>query len=214
MNIVLLLLTAAISYFLGGINGAIISSGLFFRKDVRNYGSGNAGLTNYLRTFGPASMAMVIAIDVLKSVVAILIGGWLLHFVGARNVGKLFAGFCLILGHMYPIYYHFKGGKGVLCAGVLAWMIDWRVGAVCWGVFLIVVIFTRYVSLGSILGSICFPIFLWIFNYSALEGVLALLSVLLVILKHAENILRLIGGTENKLDLRSGSSARRDRPRR
>lgn len=213
IKVILLILTAVAAYFLGGINGSIISSLSFFHRDVRNYGSGNAGLTNYLRTFGTSSLAVVALIDILKSVIAILIGGWLMHFVDARMVGRLFAGFCLIMGHMYPIYYNFRGGKGVLCAGVLSLMVDWRVGLVCWAVFLIVVIFTRYVSLGSMTGSLCMPVFMWIFNYDTLEGVLALLIALLVVVKHAENIVRLIGGTERKLNLKSGGS-RQDRTRR
>ena len=214
MKVVLLILTAAISYFLGGLNGAIISSTSFFHRDVRNYGSGNAGLTNYLRTFGTSSILLVILIDILKSVIAVSAGGWLMHFAGYLTVGKLFAGFCLVMGHMYPVYYNFRGGKGVLCTGVLTLMVDWRVGLVCWVVFAIVVLFTRYVSLGSMLGALCFPVFLWIFDYSALEGVLALLTSLLVLVKHGENILRLIGGTENKLDLKKSSRSPRERSRR
>ena len=213
MKVVLLILTAAIAYFLGGVNGAIILSTGFFHRDVREYGSGNAGLTNYLRTFGAASMPLVALIDIAKSVIAILVGGWLLGIAGAPAVGRLFAGFCLIMGHMYPIYYHFKGGKGVLCTGVLALMVDWRVGLLCLAVFAIIVIFTRYVSLGSMVAALFFPVFLWIFGYSALEGVLALLIGLLVVVKHAEHIVRLIGGTEHKLNLKS-SGSRRDRTRR
>ena len=214
MKVVLLVLTAVIAYFLGGVNGAIVSSLSFFHRDVRNYGSGNAGLTNYLRTFGTSSIALVILIDIVKSVIAVAAGGWLMHFVGYPTVGKLFAGFCLVMGHMYPVYYNFRGGKGVLCTGVLTLMVDWRVGLVCWAVFLIVVIFTRYVSLGSMLAALCFPVFLWIFDYGGLEGVLALLTSLLIIVKHGENILRLIGGTENKLDLKSSAGSRSERSRR
>ena len=213
MKVVLLVLTAAIAYFLGGLNGAIISSMGFFHRDIRNYGSGNAGLTNYLRTFGANSIVMVVLIDIAKSVLAILAGGWLLGFVGYPVVGKLFAGFCLAMGHMYPVYYGFKGGKGVLCTGVTVMMVDWRVGLICLGIFLVTVIFTRYVSLGSILGTLFWPVFLWVFGYAPLEGTLALLTALLVVVKHAENIVRLIGGTENKLNLKSGSS-HRDRSRR
>ena len=199
MSVFLLIVTAIEAYFLGGINGAILSSRLIFHRDIREFGSKNAGLTNYYRTFGVAGVAMVLAIDIVKSVIAILIGGALMNIVDAYVVGKLFAGFCLVLGHMYPALYRFKGGKGVLCGGVMAWMIDWRVGLGCWAVFLIVVIFTRYVSLGSILASLSCSVFVWAFQYDTLEGVLALLVGLLITVKHAENILRLIGGTESKL---------------
>lgn len=204
MMVFLLILTAVIAYLMGGINGAIVTSKYFFHKDIRNYGSGNAGLTNYYRTFGPVGVAMVIGIDVLKSVIAILIGGWLMKTQGAETVGRLFAGFCLILGHSYPVYYGFRGGKGVLCGGVMALLADWRVGLLCWAVFAIVVIFTRYVSLGSILSSM--SCFLWMlaFDHTSLEVILALLCGLLITVKHAENILRLIGGTERKLSIQKG----------
>ena len=206
MKVLLLIITAVIAYALGGVNGAIIISKYFYRRDVRNYGSGNAGLTNYYRTFGGLSTLLVIAIDILKTVLACLLGGWLIGFVGAPVVGKLFAGFCAIMGHMYPIYYSFRGGKGVLCGVTAAATIYWPIGLGCFTVFLIVVIFTRYVSLGSMLGALTFPVLLWAFGYQPLECVLGLLYSLLIVVKHAENILRLIGGTERRLDLKSGSS--------
>ena len=209
MKVLLLILTAAIAYFLGGVNGAIIISKCFYRRDIRNFGSGNAGLTNYFRTFGGVSTLLVIAIDIVKSIIAVNIGGWLLGTVDAKVVGKLFAGFCLIMGHMYPAYYHFRGGKGVLCGVTMAFAVDWRVGLGCLAVFFIVVVFTRYVSLGSMLGALACPVLLWVFGYQTLEGVLGLLCALLIVVKHAENIVRLIGGTERKLELKNGSSRSR-----
>ena len=202
MRVLLLILTAVIAYGLGGINGAIVASWVLHKKDVRNYGSHNAGLTNYYRTFGAAGVAVVIAIDILKAVVAVLLGSAIMSIVGYPVVGKLFAGFCLILGHMYPAFHHFKGGKGALCGATLAFLVDWRVGLIMIVVFVVVIIFTRYVSLGSMLAALMFPIMLWTFGYETLEGVLGLLSALLVIVKHGENILRLIGGTESKLNFK------------
>lgn len=199
MRVFLLLVTAVISYCLGSLNGAIISARFVFHKDVRNYGSGNAGLTNYYRTFGAPGMVLVILIDILKSTVAILLGGALLRIVGVPLIGRLFAGFCLIMGHVFPAYYHFKGGKGAMCGIVLAFLTDWRVGVCCLIVFLLIVIFTRYVSLGSIIGAALFPVFVWMFGYDTLPGILALLSALLIVVEHAGNIVRLISGTENKL---------------
>ena len=203
MRVLLLILTAVIAYGLGGINGAIVASWVLHNKDVRNYGSHNAGLTNYFRTFGAAGVVVVIGIDIAKSVVAVLLGSAIMSIVGHPVVGKLFAGFCLILGHMYPAFHRFKGGKGVLCGEVVAFLVDWRVGLIMLLVFVVTVIFTRYVSLGSMLGALVFPIMLWTFGYETLEGVLALLIALLVIVKHSENILRLIGGTESKLNFKS-----------
>ena len=200
MTTFLLIVIAVISYFLGGFNGAIISSKYIFKKDIRNYGSGNAGLTNFFRTFGVAGIALVVAVDVIKAVIAVLIGSLLLGIVDQPLLGKIFAGFCLVLGHMYPAIYSLRGGKGVLCAGVLALMADWRVGLVCWIVFIVVVFFTRYVSLGSLITSAVFPLGIWILRHGWLAGLIALFVSLLIAFAHRENISRLIAGRENKLE--------------
>ncbi len=196
-----LAITGIVSYFLGGMNGAIIASMNIFNRDVRNYGSGNAGLTNFTRTFGGKGVVLVLIVDIIKTIAAVMLGHWLLGMVGAPIIGKLFAGFCAMLGHVYPVYYRFHGGKAVLCAGTLVWMIDWRVALMCWAIFLIVVVFTKYVSLGAISGTVFFPIGLWAFSYTGLEGFLGLLCALLLVFAHRENIKRLRSGTESKLNL-------------
>ena len=196
-----LVLIAVIAYTLGSINGAILISRFVYHRDVRKYGSHNAGLTNFYRTFGGTSAAFVILIDVVKSVVAILLGGLIMRGAGAAEVGKLFAGFCLILGHIFPAIHHFRGGKGAMCGLIMTFLVDWRVGLCVLLTFLIVVVFTRYVSLGSMLGSLACPISMLIFGHTVFCCILALLSALLIIVQHAENILRLIGGTERKLEL-------------
>lgn len=201
MRVLLLIVTAVISYCLGSLNGAIISARFVYRKDVRDYGSGNAGLTNYYRNFGAPGVALVVLIDIAKSVAAVLIGGGLLGIVGAKLVGKFFAGFCLIMGHVFPAYYQFKGGKGVLCGMTVAFLVDWRVGLSCLLVFALIVVFTRYVSLGSVVSMALFPVFMWVFGYDTLSAVLALLCALLIVVKHAENIVRLIAGTESRLKI-------------
>ena len=199
MRTLLLIVIAAIAYFCGGLNGAIISSRFIFHDDVRKHGSGNAGLTNFHRTYGIKGTAMVIGIDVLKSVVAVLVGGWLLSIVGEKTLGQVFAGFCLILGHIAPVLYGFRGGKGVLCAGTMILIVDPVAGLCCWAVFLLVVICTRYVSLASMLACLSGPVFMVIFKHGGLEVLVVLLAALMVVVKHAENILRLIGGTESRL---------------
>lgn len=199
MRTLLLILIAIVAYCLGGLNGAIITSRFVFHKDVRSYGSHNAGLTNFLRTFGPGSVAMVLGIDVIKSVIAVLLGGALLNIVGEKEIGQIFAAFCLMMGHILPVLYQFKGGKGVLCAGTFILVMDWRVGLICWAVFILVVILSRYVSVASMLSCLVAPIIMPMFDYSGLEVLLVLLCALLVVIRHGENILRLIGGTENQL---------------
>lgn len=205
MNLILfLVIIAIVSYLLGGLNGAIITSLNFFRKDVRKYGSGNAGLTNFARIFGTNGLVLVILVDVLKTVAAVLFGRWLLGLEGYPTIGLLFAGFCTMLGHVYPVYYRFHGGKALLCAGVLAWIIDWRVGLVCWSIFIIIVVFTKYVSLGAIISGLSLPAAVLVFSYQGLDAILALLCALLIVFAHRENILRLIKGTENKLSIGGG----------
>jgi len=207
----LLLVIAVLAYSLGSLNGAIIVSRYLFRKDIRRYGSGNAGMTNMLRTFGGVAAALVLIVDVLKSVLAVLIGGGLLGIVGARETGMLFAGFCLIIGHVYPAIYGFKGGKGALCGAALMFVVDWRVGLCCIFAFLLAVIFTRYVSLGSMIAAVLSPIFLLAFGHAGLSSVLALLCGLVIVVEHAENILRLIGGTESRLTFKTNPQRRRRR---
>lgn len=208
MRVLLLILTAVIAYYLGSLNGAIIAARFVFHKDVRDYGSGNAGLTNYYRSFGVPGLAIVAGIDIVKSILAVIIGGALLGIADAKLVGKLFAGFCLIMGHVYPAFYQFRGGKGVMCAFVTALLVDWRVGLCCLVAFAVIVIFTRYVSLGSVISMALFPLLMLVFGHEGLHCVLALLCALLVIVKHAENIVRLIGGTENRLQINSRRPAR------
>ncbi len=200
MTVLFLIITALVAYVIGGVNGAIITSRYVFRKDIRDYGSGNAGLTNFFRTFGLSGILVVIGIDVVKSLVSVLLGGALLGIEGERTVGMLFGGFCVMLGHVAPAMYAFRGGKGVLCAGTMILLVDWRAGLCCWLIFIIVVAFTRYVSLASCMACLMGPVFMAIFGHSGMEVLLTLLCALMAVVKHGENILRLIGGTESRIN--------------
>lgn len=202
--VILLVITAVVAYFLGGINGSIVASRFIFHDDVRRHGSGNAGLTNFNRTYGVKGMALVLAIDVLKTVISALLGGLLLKSAGAVTVGQLFGGFCAILGHAAPVIYGFKGGKGVLCAGTMILIVDPVAGLCCWAVFVLMVICTRYISLSSCIACLSGPIFLVVFGHGGLEVLLTLLCALVVVIRHGENIVRLIGGTENRFTFNKG----------
>ena len=196
----MLLLVTAASYFLGCFNGAVIVSKYILRDDVRNHGSGNAGLTNFYRTFGGPLTAVVILCDVLKAVIAVLLGSWLLGFVDPL-FGKYWAGVFCLLGHMFPCMFHFKGGKGILSGGTIAIMIDWRIALVVWGGFLVLTILTRYVSLGSLWAGASFPFISWYCYPDPLIVVLAFACGGLVVWQHRANIKRLLNGTENKFSL-------------
>ncbi len=193
-------IVAAASYFLGCFNGAVIVSKYILRDDVRTHGSGNAGLTNFYRTFGGPLTVVVILCDVLKAVIAVLLGGWL--FGGYFLAGKYWSAIFCLLGHMFPCMFHFKGGKGILSGGTVAIMIDWRVALVVWGGFLILTVLTRYVSLGSLWAGASFPFISWYCYPQPLIVILAFACGALVVWQHRGNLKRLLNGTENKVSLR------------
>ena len=197
--VLILAAVAAASYFLGCFNGAVIVSKYILRDDVRNHGSGNAGLTNFHRTFGGGLTFVVILCDVMKAVIAVLLGSWL--FAWDPLLGKYFAGLFCLLGHMFPCMFKFKGGKGILSGGTIALMIDWRVALVVWGGFLILTILTKYVSLGSLWAGASFPFISWYCYPDVRVVVLAFLCGGLVVWQHRANIRRLLAGNENKFSL-------------
>ena len=195
---------AVISYFLGCFNGAVVVSRYILRNDVRNHGSGNAGLTNFYRTFGGPLTLVVILSDVLKAVIAELFAIWLFGTLSPLLIpfGKYWAGLFCLLGHMYPCTFQFRGGKGILSGGAMAIVIDWRVALVVWGGFLILAILTKYVSLGSCSTGVTFPIVTWCVYRDPILLVIAIIIGGLILWKHRGNIQRLIAGNESKFALR------------
>ncbi len=201
-----LLLTAAGAYLLGCFNGAVIVSQYILRDDVRTHGSGNAGLTNFYRTFGGPLTAVVVACDVVKAVLAVLLGLWLVGWpMGWITLSKYWAGLWCLLGHMFPCMFRFRGGKGILSGGAIALMIDWRVALVVWGGFLILSVLTRYVSLGSCWAGASFPVVSWFVYRSVPILLLAIACGGLILWQHRGNIRRLLSGTESKFHLRKKS---------
>lgn len=200
------LLTAVIAYFCGCFNGAVIVSKYILRDDVRTHGSGNAGLTNFYRTFGGPLTLVVILTDVFKAIVAIWVGMFLFRQMIANEVlvvalSKYWAGLFCLLGHMFPCMFHFKGGKGILSGGAIAIMIDWRIALVVWGGFLILAILTRYVSLGSCWAGASFPFATWFVYHDVFLTVFGACLGCLILYMHRGNIQRLLSGTENKFSL-------------
>ena len=198
---------AVVSYALGCCNGAVMVSRGILRDDIRKHGSGNGGLTNFCRIHGGILSVVVILIDVLKAVVSVLLAGYIFGQLSAELVvmGKYWAGLCCILGHMFPITYQFKGGKGVMSSGAISLMIDWRLALVIWGCFLICVILTKYISLGSCVGALAFPIASILIFREPVITVISIVMGALVIFKHRGNILRLVKGTESKFTFKWGS---------
>lgn len=200
------LVVAVVAYFCGCFNGAVIVSKYILRDDVRKHGSGNAGLTNFYRTFGGPLTLVVILTDVLKAIVAVWVGilaakYFVLDDALVIALGKYWAGtFCLI-GHMFPCMFQFKGGKGILSGGTIAIMIDWRVALVVWGGFLVLAILTKWVSLGSIWAGASFPFATWFVYHNWLLLALAIFLGGLIVWKHRGNLKRILSGTESKFSL-------------
>ena len=196
------LFVAAVSYALGMINGAIIISTRKCGSDVREHGSVNAGLTNFYRCYGKALAAAVIAIDVLKSVVAALIGALVFRHLGAPLFGKCLAYLFAVVGHTFPAVYGFRGGKGILTSvGAIA-VINWRLCLLLLAIFSVIVLATKYVSLGSVIASACIPAGIWLFcgqDWGA--TILCIVTAALMIWMHRGNIARLLKKQERKLAL-------------
>ena len=188
-------------YLLGNLNGSVCISALM-HDDVRSHGSGNAGLTNFIRNYGAGRALLVILIDAGKAVVACLTGGLLLAPFGLWTEGVMLAGSAVLLGHDFPALLGFRGGKGILSGLFVAFMADWRIGLILLAVFAIIYFATRYVSLGSVLAAaafgLCFAIFHW---DSPFVVAAAVFMGALTIFMHRSNILRLIQGNERKTDL-------------
>lgn len=217
------LVTALAAYLLGSINTAVMVTSIVTKgkKDIRQMGSGNAGFTNVLRSVGKVPAIVTIVCDALKCVVAVLLGGFIFSFIAADsqilsnefvNCGKYIAGIFCILGHSYPVYFHFKGGKGVVTAAALMLTEDWRVFLCIIATFLIIFLITKIISAASITCAVLYAPYTFImtfffdycsahysFAYVLLSTFAALVIGIFVVVKHKENIKRLLRGEEKKI---------------
>lgn len=222
----MILLSAVIAYLLGSINTAVLVTGIVTKgkSDIRRMGSGNAGFTNVLRCVGKVPAIITIVCDALKCVIAVLIGGFIFSLAGQVlgsqdatfaneliNCGKYLAGVFCILGHSYPVYFHFKGGKGVVTAAALIATEDWRVFICIIATFLIVFVFTKIISISSIISAVLYAPYTFVMtfvfdfhngyslSYVVMSTLAALIIGIFVIVKHKENISRLMRGEEKKI---------------
>lgn len=223
-----LLLAAVIAYLLGSISFAIIVTRAFSGNDIRSFGSGNAGATNVLRSQGVLPAILTFLGDLGKSMLSVYIGGDLLKnlqlnpilatsYVGEWNVyspdnlalvGSYLAGICCILGHLYPLYFGFRGGKGVMTVLGITLLLDWRSALVLLSIFGLVLLISRMVSLSSICAGIVMPIVTYVFRTYVYHQpwptvtfctIATLVMAVIVIIKHKSNICRIIKGTESKI---------------
>lgn len=193
--------TVIVGYLMGNLNGAIFASKAM-GDDVRTHGSGNAGLTNFIRSYGAGHALMVIVIDALKAVLSCLLGGFLLGKTLDFQTGAAIGGAAVLLGHVFPVFLGFRGGKGILSGFFIALIVDYRIALLILGVFALVYLATRYVSLGSVLAAMTFGVFFAVFHYhNPVVMWCGIFMSLLATGMHWQNILRLLKGEERKTDL-------------
>ena len=199
----LLALVAAVgSYLLGNLNGAVLVSKYSSHDDVRKHGSGNAGLTNFIRSYGISKALLVVGVDAGKAILACVLSGILLHQQGYWLEGAALGGCCVMLGHVFPVFLGFRGGKGILSGLFIALVVDWRIGALIALVFFVAYLTSWYVSLGSVLAAVAFIAGFVIFHWGNLPVCLGgVFMGLLAIFMHRENIRRLCRGEERKTSL-------------
>ena len=215
-----ILLCIVVPYLLGSVNFGLIISNKKYNDDIRTHGSGNAGATNMLRTYGTKAAVLTMLGDMLKAVIAVGMG-YLIVGINAQvvepngltyrmvdNFGAAIAGLFVMLGHMFPIFFKFKGGKGVATSGMVILMISPITCLCCFLVFIVVVLGTRYVSLASVMGMSLFPVFLntWSHVYdpprNSTACMISIVMAILVVYMHRENIKRLLAGTESKISFK------------
>lgn len=206
-----------ISYLLGSINFAIIITKLFKKGDIRDYGSGNAGMTNVLRSVGKSAAALTLVGDFSKGIISVIIMRLLVNSLVVASTGGLLdqnllvadyiAVYGALLGHVFPVFYRFKGGKGILVSFGAIMMLSPPAGLVCLLAFIISVICTKYVSFGSIVAAVVFPISIAAFNLIYLqmityEVLLTLPVSAMIVFMHRTNIKRLLSHNESKLSFK------------
>lgn len=198
-----IIVSAAIAYLLGSINSAILLSKIFYKDDIRQHGSGNGGMTNMLRTYGKGMAALTFLGDILKCAVAMIIG-WLLLGVDGMDIAGLFC----VIGHVFPCWFKFVGGKGMAVTIMVMLMTNWQVALILMTIFLIIVLSTKYMSLASIMVALMYPVLLSSWNemgFIPLDQqhniLFAVLITAIVVVMHRKNIKRLLDKTESKVSL-------------
>ena len=187
------------AYLIGSFNPAISFSKMIYHEDIRSYGSGNAGTTNTLRTYGKKMAVLIFGVDLLKAALAVILGSFLM----TREFGGAIAALFVVLGHMFPVYYRFKGGKGVACAAMCIFLLSPISFLILLALFIFIVACFRYISLGSVMCAMLFPFLNYAFYpLNAWVTISAFCIGGLIVFMHRENIKRLMEGKESKFSLK------------
>ena len=210
--IAMILASVVVSYLFGSLSSAIIVSKALYKEDIRSHGSGNAGLTNMLRTYGAKAAVLTLVGDMLKTALAILFTALLLGFEYENGISLngycYLSGLCAVLGHVYPIFYGFKGGKGVLVTATMALILTPASFGVLITLFIIILVISRYVSLSSIIVASLYPVTVCLYIIFICQATLPVLTVIstvflgaFIVWCHRSNIGRLIQGNEKKFSV-------------
>ena len=204
MTALLYIMAAICAYLIAGINPAIEFSKRIYHRDIRTCGSGNPGFTNFKRTFGNKWAWWVLLLDLTKAAVVVAVFAYLFELnSGQYQLGAAYTGLFALLGHAYPVWYEFKGGKGFLVYMSVIWFIDWRAGLIALSVMLLFLAITKYMSLSTVLAMLSCPITLTVRKAPVSVILLCSVSVLYISFRHKENFKRLKNGTESKFSLNS-----------
>lgn len=203
MELLYTIAVGVIAYLIGSINSSILISKAVTGKDIRKSGSGNAGATNMLRTMGKKYAVITLVIDILKGVVALLLAKLAIS-LGAYGVSMYIAGVAVVVGHNFPVFFGFKGGKGVATSLGVVLLLDWKIGLITLVIALAIMAITKYVSFGSIMAAVVFIILQTVvmavtYSFDITRFICVLILGGLLIIRHRANIVRLLNGTENKL---------------
>ncbi len=202
MEIWLYIAGALAAYLISGWNPAITFSKAIYKTDIRTCGSKNPGFTNFKRCFGNKWAWFVLALDLLKAALVVLLFAQVFELrMGLYQIGAAFTGLFAVLGHAYPVWYRFKGGKGFLVSLSTVWVTDWRVGLIVTVVMVVLLLTTKYMSLATVAATLCSPLLLLLFHAPLSAVLLNTAMVVFVALRHRENFKRLMAGTESKFTL-------------
>ena len=204
MRIAIWFIAAALGWYVGGINPSIALSKAIYHEDIRDRGSGNPGFTNFKRVYGGKYAWFVFALDLFKgAAMCLAFGLWFRHLGFDFQLGAAFTGLFVMLGHSFPVQYKFKGGKGFLVLLSELFVLDWRAGLIAFALMTVLLLTTKYMSLATMcaltVGAVC----LFVFGCSIPAAVIYAACVLFMVVRHKENIKRLINGTENEFRLGS-----------
>ncbi len=202
-----LLVIAVVSYLVGGVNGAIIMSRLVYHEDIRKSGSNNPGFTNFKRVYGLNAAAWaVLLIDILKTALPVFASAVFMNYAfdNMWQFGAQFSGLFCMLGHCFPVWYGFKGGKAFISGFATIWFVDWRMALIAMAIFFVVLFATKYMSVASCTAALSCPISLFYLGYTNVwVEVLAIAAAALVIIRHYPNFVKLAHGTESKFSFSS-----------